>query len=95
MGKRAKASDTADAVIYYGDDRQWHGTCALCPRTLQKGWDFKPGAYLGMVEHLATSHGLNRIWIEVMREGYRAVVQDALPLIVAHDLQTIDHVRPL
>lgn len=93
MAKTAKASVSPDAILSWGDDQLWHITCLHCTRTLTKGHSKRPEGYWQGVEHLRYSHALLSVYIDYETPGYRAIVNEALPLVVAHDMQTIDHVR--
>lgn len=94
MARKAKEGDKPDAITFREDDGNWHTTCLLCPRTLSKESPYRNTVYMAAVQHLLYSHGLKRIWVDEHPHGYKQLVQDSLPLIVTHNLQTLDHVRP-
>lgn len=86
MARTQAPDDVPDAVVYSDDGVTWGVLCTLCPRTLDKAWSTAPAARATATAHLEHSHGLRRVWIEQHRPGYRQIVQQALPLIVEHDL---------
>lgn len=93
MTRKAQPADQPDLIHYREEgERLWHVTCCLCPRTLNGEWT-QDAAYRKGVEHLRYTHGLYRIWIETYPHGYKKIVQDALPLIVAHDMQVASEYR--
>lgn len=93
MARKAVPADKPDAITYKDEDHlSWQVTCCLCPRTLMGEW-VRDAAYRKAVDHLKYTHGLDRIWIDVHPHGYKQMVQDALPLIVAHDMQVASEYR--
>lgn len=94
MARKKDPADKPDAITSKDEDGLWRITCLLCPRTLGQSFVDRHLAYHKAGGHLEHSHGLTRIWIDEHPFGYRKMVQDAIPGIVAHNLQTIDHVRP-
>lgn len=85
MTKR-KVEDTPDAVLHSGDGRRWYVFCTKCPRELANASTTRPEALWRARGHLATTHALQRIYVECERPGYQRAVSVALPLVVAHDL---------
>lgn len=94
MARGKAPADRPDAIVYREEDGQWYATCLLCPRTLTQWSDDRRFTWYYVREHLKYSHGLDRIWVDEHTYGYKQMVQDALPLIVAHDLQVASEYRP-
>lgn len=86
MARVKPPEDQADAVLTSETGREWLVFCRLCPRTLGKGLTRQADARQYAIEHLEHSHGLFRVWVKRERVGYQAMVNEALPLVVAHDL---------
>jgi len=83
---RKRPVDQPDCVVSSETGAAWTVTCVLCPRTLGGPPLQRVDACWRAREHLKHTHGLDRIYVEVQTVGYRATVNVALPLVVAHDL---------
>lgn len=83
---RKKVEDSPDAILSSENGSAWSITCALCVRTLPRKSAGRAEALWRAREHLATTHALQRIFVECERPGYQRAVSVALPLIVQHDL---------
>lgn len=93
MTRKAQPADQPDAVLICENGGRWTITCLLCPRTLANPASDNRVALYRAKEHLQYSHALFRIWVEEHPHGYKKIVQDALPLIVAHDMQVASEYR--
>lgn len=85
MARRKTADDRPDALVYVNEGRRWAVFCVLCPRELPGDRLSRSEAEHRALEHLRYTHGLRRSWVELDTPAHRAAVQDALPLVVAHD----------
>lgn len=93
MARKKAPDDQPDAVVYSDQGGTWGVLCTLCPRTLTREWSGSGAAREHATEHLRHTHGLDRVWIDQHRPGYRQAVQMALPLIVEHDLTLTSDIR--
>lgn len=93
MARRTSALEKPDAVVYLVNDGFWQYLCGECGRVGNVDMPNEMVAYFKCKEHLKLSHGMDRVWIDTQREGYRELVQLALPGVVAHNLQTPDRIR--
>lgn len=85
MARRGKPEERPDALVYVNEGRRWAVFCTLCPRELRgtraTSWEAQSLA----TEHLRYSHGLLRVYVDRDTPEHRRAVQEALPLVVAHD----------
>lgn len=71
--------------MFVGDSGLWETFCALCPRQLPGGRRTHHEAFGRAVEHLRYTHGMVRVFVARDTPAHREAVQEALPLVVAHD----------
>lgn len=83
--RRGKETDQADALVYTDEPSQWLVFCVLCPRELPRVHRTRGEALWAAHEHLRFTHGLRRVRVDQETPAHRQAVQDALPLVLAHD----------
>lgn len=93
MGRGSTSGEQPDAVVHSLDAGGWGYTCRVCLHPSKGYIRTSRDAYWLAKQHLEHSHGMLRIYVVTHTEGFREMVNVALPIVVSHDLQTLDRVR--
>ena len=83
--KRKREAEQPDAHVYRRDDGRVSWFCAECV-TAHETPDIDLGAAFRHAQsHLWSNHSRRRVWIDYSSPGYARAVQQALPLVIAHN----------